>query len=213
MARKGLSGLPIGPVLIFIVGIIVVLYILKNKNFLRFGSATAGAVTDPANPQLGETLPGPNIYTNLGDIPRSGAFGLSDANAGTSYRDNVSFPCDKCARETTWFVIPGTAGSGSSTGTDLTIKMGSHGEASDQTALIAFGAIPLGGSGGEWKSEGPHGTDAGVSGTAEGSVTLTTDTVMGIKGISWNKGVFLDQRNIAVTLKDSITERIMYVVL
>jgi hypothetical protein len=64
------------------------------------------------NPQIGETLPGPNIYTNLGDIPRSGPFGLSLANNDTSHRDNVSFPCDQCARETTWFFIPGTGGGG-----------------------------------------------------------------------------------------------------
>ena len=50
----------------------------------------------------------------------------------------MSFPCDKCNRETTWFVIPGTAGSGSPTGTDFKIKMGSHGGESDQTALIGF---------------------------------------------------------------------------
>jgi hypothetical protein len=33
VARKGLSGLPIGPVLIFIVGIIVVLYILTKSMY------------------------------------------------------------------------------------------------------------------------------------------------------------------------------------
>lgn len=70
-------------------------------------------------------------------------------------------------------------------GEDVTIKMGSHGGSGDETALIGFGSIPLEGEGGEWKSEGPHGTDAGVSGTInEGSVKLTTP--MGIKGISWN---------------------------
>jgi hypothetical protein len=70
---------------------------------------------------------------------------------------------------------------------DVTVKMGSHGSASDETALISFGGIPYSGGGGSWKSEGPHGTDAGVSGSPnEGSVTLTTTTKMGIKGISWN---------------------------
>ena len=66
----------------------------------------------------------------------------------------------------------------------MSIKMGSHGGSGDETALISFRQIPLGGSGGEWGSEGPHGNDGGVSGDASGSVTLTTTTQMGIKGIS-----------------------------
>ena len=145
MAKKGLAVVPIVPLIIIVIGIVVVLYILKNKSLFKFGSVMAGAVEDA----IGETVTGPNIYTNLGDVPRSGPFGLSVANDGTSFRDNVSFPCDKCARETTWFFIPGTGGGGGSTGEDLTVKMGSHGESSDQTALIGFGSIPLGGSGGE----------------------------------------------------------------
>lgn len=64
--------------------------------------------------------------------------------------------------------------------------MGSHGDEADETALISFGGIPYSGGGGGWASEGPHGTDAGVSGSInEGSVELSGDQPMGIKGISW----------------------------
>ena len=136
---------------------------------------------------MGTPIQGPNVYPVVADTPRSGDFGYSDANDGTSFRDNVSFPCDKCNRETTWIFKPGTGGGGGSTGEDVTVKMGSHGSESDQTALIAFGAIPYSGGGGTWKSEGPHGNDGSVSGDVnEGSVDLTGDQPMGIKGISWN---------------------------
>ena len=50
------------------------------------------------------------VYPVVADTPRSGDFGYSDANDGTSFRDNVSFPCDKCNRETTWIFKPGTGG-------------------------------------------------------------------------------------------------------
>lgn len=90
----------------------------------------------------------------------------------------------ECARETTWFFIPGTGGGGGDTGEDLTVKMGSHGD--NNTSLIGFGGIPMSGAGGEWKSEGPHGNDGNVVGDVNGgSVELTGDTPMGIKGISW----------------------------
>ena len=136
MARKSkLAGIPIGPLVIFMIGIIAIIVILKNKNLFRFGSVMAGAA-------VGATVPGPNIYPVVRDIPRSGGFGLSIANSGTSFRDNVSFPCGNCARETTWFFIPGTGGGGGSTGEDVTVKMGSHGGESDKTSLISFGGIP-----------------------------------------------------------------------
>jgi hypothetical protein len=138
VVKKGLAGVLIAPLIIIIIGIVVVLYILKNKNLFRFGSVMAGAT-------VGETtVQGPNIYPVVGDIPRSGAFGISVANSGTSFRDNVSFPCDKCARETIWFVIPGNQGEG---GMDFSVKMGSHGDGgNDNGSLIAFSQVPLGGS-------------------------------------------------------------------
>lgn len=44
MAKKGtIAGIPLGALVIFIIGIIVVLYILKNKNLFKCGPATAGA--------------------------------------------------------------------------------------------------------------------------------------------------------------------------
>lgn len=56
------------------------------------------------------TVPGPNVYTVVGQITPPGEWGISQATGGDdepSYRDKVTFPCDKCARETTWFVVPG----------------------------------------------------------------------------------------------------------
>lgn len=41
MAKKGLAGVPIAPLIIIIVGIIAVLYILKNKNLFNFGAIAA----------------------------------------------------------------------------------------------------------------------------------------------------------------------------
>lgn len=125
MAKKGLAGVPIAPLIIIVIGIIAVLYILKNKNLFRFGSVMAGAA-------VGATVQGPNVYPVVGDIPRSGAFGTSVANSGTSFRDNVSFPCDKCNREATWFFVSG--------GDDWTVKMGSYGGGSDIGSLIGFNA-------------------------------------------------------------------------
>lgn len=112
-----------------------------------------------------------NVYNRTRD------FGLSWANSDTSHRDNISFPCDRfCARETTWFFIPGTGGGGGCCGEDVTVKMGSHGGSSDETALISFSGMSYSGSGGEWASEGPHTNDGGVNGTInDGSVTLSGD--------------------------------------
>ena len=91
--RKGLSGLPLGPILVFIVGIIVILYILKNKNLFRFGSVTAGAA-------IGATVPGPNVYLVVGQItPTPGNTGLSTASGGDgepSYRYNIGFDGSMC---------------------------------------------------------------------------------------------------------------------
>lgn len=170
MAKKGLAEIPIGPLIIFLIGIVAVIFILKNKHLLSFGPiATAGAA-------VGATVQGPNVYPVVGDIPRSGGFGTSVANDGTSFRDNVSFPCDKCARETTWFFTPGAPGEGDM---DCTIKMGSHGGGSDNGSLIGFSA-----DGQRWRCEGPHMTYHDLSG--EGSVQLEASQRVGIKGISWN---------------------------
>jgi hypothetical protein len=171
--------------IVFVILAIAILYILvrRHPGFIDWlKGLTGGSFVGAA--AIGASVPGPNIYTNLGDIPRSGPFGLSEASGGTSFRDNVSFPCDKCARETTWFVVPGNPGEG---GMDLSIKMGSHGGGNDNGALISFSQIPIGGSGGKWACEGPHGNDQDVSG-GSGSVELGGAQKIGIKGISWNVG-------------------------
>ena len=68
MAKGGLAGIPIGPLIIFIIGIIAIIVVLRNKNLFRFGSVMAGAT-------VGETtVQGPNVYPVVGDIPRSGCF-------------------------------------------------------------------------------------------------------------------------------------------
>jgi hypothetical protein len=87
VAKKGtIAGIPLSALVIFIIGIIVVLYILKNKNLFKFGSpVTAGAA-------IGATVTGPNVYQVVGQItPTLGNTGLSTASGGDgepSYRDN-----------------------------------------------------------------------------------------------------------------------------
>lgn len=49
------------PLIIIVIGIIAVLYILKNKNLFKFGPATASIA-------IGESVPGPNIYPVVGPI-------------------------------------------------------------------------------------------------------------------------------------------------
>jgi hypothetical protein len=122
----GTSPLVLLSIVIFIVGLAYFIFIKNPQLLNRLLGKGSGFVGITAT--VGETKPGPNIYPSLGDIQRSGAFGWNIANDGTSFRDNVSFPCDKCARETTWFFTPGTGGGGGSTGEDVTVKMGSHGE-------------------------------------------------------------------------------------
>ena len=98
MAKKGLAGVPIVPLIMILIGIVVVLYILKNKNLFRFASpVTAGAA-------IGATVPGPNVYPVVAQITLPGEYGLSTASGGDgepSYRDNITFDCSKCNRETT----------------------------------------------------------------------------------------------------------------
>ena len=68
MAKK--SGLPVMPLIIIVIGIIVVLYILKNKNLFRFGApATAGAA-------IGATVQGSNVYPVVAQITPPGSYGL-----------------------------------------------------------------------------------------------------------------------------------------
>ena len=162
MAKKGLAGVPIIPLIVIIIGIVVVLYILKNKNLFKFGTATTGAA-------VGATIPGPNVYPVVGPALTSGIIPIR--SSGTSFRDNQGFDCSKCARESTWFFVPG--------GSDWTVKMGSHGEGSDNGSLIGFSA-----DGQRWRCEEPHMTYHDLSG--EGSVQLEASQRVGIKGISWN---------------------------
>ena len=150
MAKSGLANLPIGPILIIIVGIIVILYILKNKNFLRFGSPVT------AVQQLELLVPGPNVYPVVGQITPPGSYGLSTASDGDgepSYRDNVIFDCSKCNRETTWFVIPGNPGE---SGMDFSVG-GSEQECPESFASVepenCYPKHP------EGCPEGYHGTD------------------------------------------------------
>lgn len=161
--RGGLAGIPIGPVIIIIIGIIVVLYILKNKNLFKFGApVTVGAA-------VGDTVTGPNVYQVVSDL--SGQGEVTIRGGGNSYRDNQSFDCSKCAREATWIFNPGG-------GEDASIKMGSHGDEGQGTSLIQYST-----DGQKWRCEGPHMTYSDLSG--EGSVPLGS-SVVGVKGVSWN---------------------------
>jgi hypothetical protein len=120
------------------------------------------------------------VYTVVSPAAIEDGTGLSVALGGTSFRDNQVFECSNCAREATWFFIPGTEG-------DMSIKMGSHGGSGDETALISLGNIPLPVGGGEWRCEGPHGNDQDLSG-GSGSLGLGGTQKIGLKGISWNVG-------------------------
>ena len=93
VANRGIKISSIAAILIVIVGLIVIISIWRNKNFLKFGPATAA---DPMNPQIGETLPGPNIYTCLGDIPRSGHYKHKD---GFTWR--IKSDCFNCIQANT----------------------------------------------------------------------------------------------------------------
>ena len=112
MAKKGtIAGIPLGVLVVFIIGIIVVLYILKNKNLFKFGPIVTPAASNHVD--------GPNIYKVEMALPATGGQneagsgggteGCSATNVGNSFRDNVSFPCTECARETTWFFVPGSS--------------------------------------------------------------------------------------------------------
>lgn len=60
MARRksGFAALPVMPLIIIVIGIVVVLYVLKNKNLFRFGTVTAGAT-------VGETTVPGLMYIQL----------------------------------------------------------------------------------------------------------------------------------------------------
>jgi hypothetical protein len=155
---------------IFVVGLVYFIFIknpkildkLLGRNLSDIGPGFVGAT-------VGTTVAGPNIYTPTGDIS-TGAV-ITIRSGGSSFRDNVSYDCAQCARETTWFVNPGGGG-------DLSVKMGSHGDESDDTSLIQYST-----DGQKWRCEGPHMTYNDLSG--EGSVDVGSEPV-GIKGISWN---------------------------
>jgi len=82
VAKKGLAEVPIVPLIIIIIGIVVVLYILENKNQFRFGPiATAGIA-------IGKSVPGPNVYPVVGAIAPTAQSCVTVRSSGTSFRDN-----------------------------------------------------------------------------------------------------------------------------
>jgi hypothetical protein len=82
VARKSKIGSTLPALLIIIVGIIFVIAILRNKNFLKFGSpVTVGAA-------IGDSVPGPNVYPVVGPIAPTAQSRVTVRSSGTSFRDN-----------------------------------------------------------------------------------------------------------------------------
>jgi len=86
VAKKGIcASLP--ALLVIVVGIIVIVAIWRNKNFLRFGSPTTAAAA------IGAAVPGPNVYPVVGPIAPTENSKMTIRNSGTSFRDNQGFDC------------------------------------------------------------------------------------------------------------------------
>ena len=105
---------------------------------------------------LSGTKTGTSIYKVVGNIMGAGS-GVTIRGGGKSFRDNLGYPCNKCARESTWIFKPGTAG-------DWSPKLGSHGDEGGKETLIELANIQMMGTGGKWQCEGPHMTYKAVSG-------------------------------------------------
>lgn len=98
--RSGLAGVPIAPLIIILIGIVVVLYILKNTNLFKFGPIVAPAASNHVD--------GSNIYKVVRALPATGGQneagsgggteGCSATNVGNSFRDNQGFDCSICSR-------------------------------------------------------------------------------------------------------------------
>lgn len=136
-------------------------------------------VQPPAGGGGSAAATGTSIYKVVGPI--AGKSEVTLRGGGTSNRDNVGFPCSKCARETTWIFKPGSGG-------DYSVKLGSHGSEGDPTTLIELGNIGTDSGGGKWQCEGPHMNYNDVNGGSGSGPAIGGKPRVGIKGISWPAG-------------------------
>lgn|GEM_PF-2440011 len=82
MAKRSGIGASLPTLLVIIVGIIFIVVIWENKNFLRFGSPVT------ATAAIGATVPGPNVYPVVGPIAPTVQSCVTVRSSGTSFRDN-----------------------------------------------------------------------------------------------------------------------------
>ena len=135
----------------------------------------------PSGPSGGgpSAATGTSVYKVVGSIASGG--GVTLRGGGTSNRDNLGYPCNKCAREATWIFKPGTGG-------DYSLKLGSHGDEGGKETLIELGNIKTDSGGGEWQCEGPHMTYNGVSGGSGSGPAIGGKPKVGLKAVSWPTG-------------------------
>jgi hypothetical protein len=183
VAKKNtLAGIPIGPVLVFIVGIIVILYILKNKNLLRFGSATVGAAA-------GDTATGWNVYTPTGNDCTGGDGSQEIGCSGTriwSVRSDHN-TCALTNYEATGIMVFKQNASCDACGTEFDVKLGGPSHTGDNCCWWLF-CINADGNGGiTTGGEGPH-PDTGKSckdGVELDSIGSVEGKKIGIKAMTW----------------------------
>lgn len=128
----------------------------------------------------GSSATGKTIYQAIGNIMTAGT-GVTVRSGGTSFRDNIGYPCNKCARESTWIFKPGNGG-------DWSPKLGSHGDEGGRETLIELGNIQINGTGGDWRCEGPHMTYNDVAGGSGGAPKIGGLPRVGIKAVTWPLG-------------------------
>jgi predicted aspartyl protease len=141
--------------------------------------APASAPSGPTSGRQG-AVTGKSIYQVVGNIATAGT-GVTIRGGGNSFRDNLGYPCNKCARESTWIFKPGTAG-------DWSPKLGSHGDEGGKETLIELANIQMNGTGGKWQCEGPHMTYQGVSGGTGSAPRIGGKPRVGIKAVTWPLG-------------------------
>jgi hypothetical protein len=173
---KGLSNLPIGPILIILVGIIVVLYVLKNKNFLKFTTAA---------PVGGNTATGPHVYQTVGS-PASDAPEEKERCGGRSV--DMGIPTALDSYEATAIIDYGPADQNCSCGNEFDIKMFGPGHHSGGDCCWWLFCINNDGNGSVTTGgEGPHPTTVkdSTQGVIKASIGSVGGKKIGIKGVTW----------------------------
>lgn len=141
------------------------------------GPAPPARTTAPApSPPPAGGVTGKTIYPVVAPIPNTGD--VTIRGGGNSFRDNIGYPCSKCAREATWIFTPGTGG-------DWSVKLGSHGSEGGPESLIELGNVSTDSGGGSWRCEGPHMTYSDVAGGTGKAPALAGKPQVGVKAVTW----------------------------